>query len=311
MPMNDLCLLGYVVVGSLLSSWPCSSDHLLSRANLKASFMEREDNEAIGYIMMALAVPFAIDALLDAWKYFSGKKNNEEEVFLTFMERLLLSVGFLVTPAYTIYATSLDSSSSNHVDLNVLMLQKFLPLIVVGTTWASLTRLYRTYFPRTVFFFGFGALVIGLLTALIQDVSDMHYYPTSVVKLSLVFKDVGILIFLCLMCHWIVRISVKTWRTTAPSSSETYGGFSSIFFPMAYVITCFVSILITICLDNVTNHSDTRYGFVVFEVCLLVLHLQKGKYAEEKQFETSNSARKSYLRKLLNATLNSSPIYLQ
>lgn len=304
-PMNDLW---FVVLGSLLSFWPCSSGHLLSRANMKESFIVREDSDAIAYIMMALAIPFSIDALLDAYKYFCGKKSNEEEeIFLTFTERLLLSVGFLVSPAYTIYAVSHDSSSSNNnVDLNVLMLQKFSVLLLVGTTWESLTRLYPAYFPRIILFFGFGSLVVGLLTALIQDVCDLHYYSTYVVNLSLAFKVMGALIFLCLMFHWMVRFSVKTWRTTVPSSSETYGGFSSIFFPMSYVITCFVSILITICLDNVAIHSDKHYGFVVFEVCLLVLHLQKGKHAEEKQMETSNTARKSYLRKfylILNNSL--------
>ena len=172
-----------------------------------------------------------------------------------------------------------------------------MPMILIGTVWASLTRLYRTYFPHTSFYAGFGSLCIGFLTALITDVCDIHFYPAYVVKISLVFKYMGILLFLCQMFHWIVRTSIKAWRSTVPSTSEMSGGFSNIFFPMAYVSTCFVSTLITICLisvHDVTTNGDNRYGFVLFEIGLLVLYLQKGKYEEEKQMETSNTARKSY-----------------
>ena len=292
---NDLYLLGFVVLGSLLCFWPHASDHVLPNTILEEISIVGGETQGISYVMIALAIPFVIDAILDAWK-----KRNDEEMFLTFMEKFLLSVGFSVTPAYTIYAAS--SSSFGNVVLNDFMLKRFLAIVVVGTTWTSLTRLYCTYFPRVLFYVGFGSLCIGLLTALISDVCDMNFYPAYVVVISSVFKYVGILTFLCLMFHWIVRTCIKSWRSTVmPSSAEMSYGFSNIFFPMFYISTCFVSTLITVCLlrvNNGTTSSDSRFGFVFYEIGLLVLFLQKGKYEDGKNIETSNSSRKSYLRKL-------------
>ena len=216
--MSDLYLLGYVVLGGLLCFWPNSSNHLLTNSILEELSIDDDETVGISYFMIALAIPFAINAILDAWNNVF-KERKEPEIFLTFFEKMLLSVAFVATPAYSIYAAS--ESFNGITDLNVFMLKRFLPMLVVGTTWASLTRLYRTYFPRVLFYIGFGCICVGLLTALIPDVCDMHFYPVYVVRLSLIFKMVGILIFLCLMFHWIVRTSINAWRsTTVLSSSE-------------------------------------------------------------------------------------------
>jgi len=304
-----------------LAFWPYAdpsvnvSNTLLEGMPIADAFTS-DANTGICLMSIALAIPFAIDVVLDVALKPKATKTSKPKAgeleYLSLLESVLLFAGFTVGPILSLTFDDVTRGAG----LVGYATSRFQPIALVGAMAASFTRIDPDFFPRWWFYTFMITWAVGVHVITAKYVYPARYQTSdAVVTASNVLSYGGIALFFAAMVNWFVRKGrelARSFTRTSPGGAGDGGDVSApasaagkMWFPIAYTGTCFVCVLIGLvaflisgdaALFTPKNSILANTGVVVLEVGLLVFFLRAVKFQAMDDFKVSIASRKAYLR---------------
>ena len=195
----------FVFIGSISGFWPFVAGYhntILELSPLRASLNSTE-NIVASTVLITLAVPLAIDGILDfvVSRLMDRKKAKETTDILNIVERTFIYSGLLIFPCCTFV-------SRQYADLGLLTLccSRFQYCIIYGGCFMSVSRIAPHCFSPRLSMLGLGAYYISqkLITYAFINIEDLssrnfHFYYT--ISNALMYFTFAIVILM--VVHWI------------------------------------------------------------------------------------------------------------
>ena len=309
MPFVQVTLLA---LGSIVSFWPyfvgggVTKNTYAEGTSLRGA-VESEWFRITSFMSIALTLPMLTDAVIDGvtqvWEFVwkggvtgSARKDADHLPLLTVLERILLMAGF-VCPA----AVAFLPLTNPELAMLWMCCGRFQGVAVFGTTWSTFTRFSPTSFPRWLFYIGMTSWVIGdILLAMPYVAARLPASSTPLMALATaaaVLRYVGFVTYygnllwwqLCRGCRGLRRLLTESRGAVTPSAetpAETSAKLTS-YFPIAYVHTVTVGMLIIVISQSVTLGSQspdfhtpasllaTNSAYLFLQFGILVFFLRK------------------------------------
>ena len=303
----------FLGLGALSCFWPfllSPQDTVFERTPLYYAVTD-ERFTFTSLMAITLAVPFAIDAIIDGYASFCGESAcDRKRTLLTVGERMLMVIGFVI-PNFVEFVPS----SYDNVSLLWICASRFQQVAVFGSTWSSFSRYDPCNFPKVVFWFGMSSLILGAVLSSYRVVFPND--ATTIDIVSTIFRYIGFIMYYFGLIKWhlrrlkfllpfITKSSVSPSESTGANTSSTQEKpLDNNFFPIAYIDIVSIGMVIILIMMSLTVSAEfhtpvslTVYnsGYLLLQLGILVFYLRKVKYDELFHLRSLVDSKKTYLR---------------